>query len=333
MHTGWPLALTTILAAGGAIALARPAEQAAAAAVRTQHAVGYYDDARQRVVLVGGPADPREGERDRVWSLNGARWELETEAGPAGRVNAAAVYDRRHEQAVVSGGSRKAAEGDRWDVVGDTWVGDRRGWRRVGDMTPRDHQSLVVDGRGRVLMFGGIGADRSTDWPHDTWVLDEGRWSRVATDGPAGRGRSALAYDARRRRVVLFGGASAPSGPDRAQTFFGDTWTWDGERWQRVAETGPRGRYAHAMVFDEAAGVVLLYGGAAAHRDAPLSDMWKWDGTACTVVPLAGPTPGHRYQPVLVYDRAGRRTILHGGIGTASDTWEWNGTRWRPLAP
>ena len=40
---------------------------------------------------------------------------------------------------------------------------------------------------------------------------------------------------------------------------------------------------------------------------------------------LAGPTPGHRYQPVMVYDRARNRTVLYGGIGGASDTWEWDG--------
>jgi hypothetical protein len=40
------------------------------------------------------------------------------------------------------------------------------------------------------------------------------------------------------------------------------------------------------------------------------------------------PTPGHRYQPVMVYDRARRRTVLDGGIGDTSDTWEWDGRRW-----
>lgn len=314
------------------VATQSSSDRAAAAPMRTDHAVGWYDDARRRVMIAGGAGDPTDGERDRVWSWNGARWELETEAGPPGRVNAAATYDPRHQQAVVSGGSRKTS-GGQWHVVGDTWLGDRGRWRPVGEMTPRDHQSLAVDGRGRVVMFGGIGADRASDWPDDTWLLDDGRWTRVAIQGPAGRGRSALAFDRRRDRLVLFGGASAPSGASQAQTFFGDTWTWDGARWELVAETGPRGRYAHGMVYDERAGVVLLYGGAAAHRDAPLSDMWRWDGKTWTEIPLTGPTPGHRYQPVMVYDRARGRTILHGGIGGSSDTWEWDGVRWRQVGP
>jgi hypothetical protein len=152
-------------------------------------------------------------------------------------------------------------------------------------------------------------------------------------DGPPGRGRTALAFDSRRRRVVLFGGVSAPAGPNQQQTFFDDTWTWDDRRWSRATNGGPPGRYAHGMVFDIRAGVVLLYGGAAAHRDAPLSDMWQWDGARWTEIRLTGPTPGHRYQPVMVYDRARARTVLYGGVGGPNDTWEWDGHQWQRIGP
>jgi hypothetical protein len=46
---------------------------------------------------------------------------------------------------------------------------------------------------------------------------------------------------------------------------------------------------------------------------------------------VSGATPGHRYQPVMVYDRARGRTVLYGGIGAATDTWEWNGQRWEQV--
>jgi hypothetical protein len=87
------------------------------------------------------------------------------------------------------------------------------------------------------------------------------------------------------------------------------------------------------MVYDERRGVVLLYSGAAAHRDAPLSDMWQWDGTRWGEIPQTGSTPGHRYQPVMVYDKARGRTILYGGIGGMTDTWEWDGQRWQEITP
>jgi hypothetical protein len=326
------LGLTLVLLACLRSAAAQPAvpdKAASAEGPATDHAVGFYDLRMRRIVLVGGTGDPKHGDRDAAWSWSGVRWERMAGTGPMGRVNAAAAYEARGQRAVVVGGSRKTADGGAWEVVGDSWEGDAGGWRPLAEVTPRDHQSLVEDSSGGVLMYGGIPADRHGSWPTDTWQLDGSAWKRVASEGPAGRGRTALAYDRKRRQVVLFGGVSAPHGPNQSQTFLNDTWIWDGARWQKAAEGGPRGRYAHGMVFDERAGVVLLYGGAGAHRDAPLSDMWKWDGTRWTEIPLAGPTPGHRYQPVMVYDRARERTVLYGGIGGPSDTWEWDGQRWR----
>jgi hypothetical protein len=308
-----------------------PPSDRAAVGIKTDHAVGFYDDSLRRVVLVGGAGDPKDGERDRVWTWSGERWEVAADAGPPGRVNAAAAYAAPG-RAIVAAGSRKTPDGT-WTVVGDTWLKAGGGWRRIADLAPRDHHALVMDGRGRVLLFGGIPAERSAPWPGDTWALDGETWTRVATTGPPPRGRTALANDSTRTQVVLFGGVSASPGPNQPQTFFDDTWTWDGERWRQSAAKGPRGRYAHGMVYDERAGVVLLYGGAAAHRNAPLSDMWRWDGAAWTEIRLDGPTPGHRYQPVMVYDRARGTTILHGGIGGSSDTWEWNGVRWRQVSP
>lgn len=302
---------------------------APAAGPRTDHAVGYYDPALRRVVLVGGAGDPRDGVRDSVWSWSGRQWEPVAGDGPPGRVNAAAAFDVRRGVAIVAGGSRKGADGAAWLVAGDAWENGRDGWRKIADIPARDHHALVEDDRGGVLLFGGIPAARSSAWPTGTFALEGDGWLEVATDGPAARGRTALAYDTKRRQVVLFGGVSAPSGSSQAQTFLGDTWIWQDGRWRKAAEAGPRGRYAHGMVFDERAGVVLLYSGAAAHRDAPLADMWQWDGERWTEIALDGPTPGHRYQPVMVYDRARQRTVLYGGIGGAADTWEWDGRRWQ----
>ena len=128
----------------------------ATAAPRTGHALGFYDGRLRRVVLVGAPGDPKDGDRDSVWIWSGATWEPVTDAGPPGRVNAGGAYGARRGRAVVAGGSRKAADGATWEVVGDTWEGDQSGWRRVDAVSPRDHHALVEDGRGAVLMYGGM---------------------------------------------------------------------------------------------------------------------------------------------------------------------------------
>ncbi len=277
-----PLVLAAIIPAAaplGVMPVGRP-EAPAAGEPRTDHALGVYDARLRRVVLIGGAGDPEPGLRDRVWSWSGTRWDLVLDAGPPGRVNAGAAYDVRREKVIVAGGSRKRSGSSGWEVVGDSWEGDSNGWRPIVDIAPRDHQALVENGRSGVLMFGGMPADRSRPWPADTWELHGAGWTRVATEGPGARGRAALAYDGKRRQVVLFGGVSPPAGPDGQQVFLDDTWIWEGRRWTRAAVSGPPGRYAHGMAFDERAGVVLLYGGAAAHRDAPLSDMWASNTSA-----------------------------------------------------
>ena len=298
-------------------------------------AVGFYDPTAQRVVLAGSTDQLKPGARDRVWSWTGARWELTTDAGPPSRGNTAAAYDARRRVAVGAGGARRSANDSTFEVVGETWEASSGGWQRTSgtDIDPRDHHSMVYDeARQAVLMFGGIPGNRAAPWPSDTWELRPAGWVRVATEGPAGRGRTALAYDSRRRQVVLFGGVGASPAPRQPQPFFRDTWVWEGAGWRKAADVGPPARYAHGMVFDERAGVVLLYSGAAAHRDAPLSDMWQWDGTRWTEIRLTGPTPGYRYQPVMVYDRARGRTVLYGGIqGSSDDTWEWDGRQWSEI--
>ena len=71
---------------------------------------------------------------------------------------------------------------------------------------------------------------------------------------------------------------------------------------------------------------------SAAHSNAPLTDMWQWDGRQWSEIPLTGPTPGHRYQPMMVYDAARQVTVLYGGLqGSTDTTWEWDGRRWREV--
>jgi hypothetical protein len=315
----------------GACAVALHAQSTPASMPVLRHAVGYYDQQLRRVVVVGAAGDPVGDGRDQVWSWSGTAWDSVAASGPAGRTNAGGAYDTSRGRAIVAGGARQVTAGQ-WQIVADSWATDGGTWKRIGDIPARDHNTLVESKGGGVLMFGGIGADRSAPWPVDTWELRGDTWERVSTDGPVGRGRSAMAFDRARNEVVLFGGASAPAA-DRSQTFLGDTWIWNGRRWRKAADDGPRGRYAHAMAYDERRRVVLLFSGAAEHKGAPLEDMWGWDGTKWAEIPLRGPTPGHRYQPVMVYDAARDRTVLVGGLGGHDDTWEWDGQRWHRLAP
>ena len=99
--------------------------------------------------------------------------------------------------------------------------------------------------------------------------------------------------------------------------------------WQQGPGSVPS-RTNHAMAFDTARGVVVMFGG---YPDAPpaLDDTWEFDGTAWRsgAVAPAGLTPrdGH----ALAYDATLQRVVLFGGndaLGLRNDTWEYDGTRW-----
>jgi hypothetical protein len=67
------------------------------------------------------------------------------------------------------------------------------------------------------VLYGGSD-DRST------WTWDGLRWRSIpSADGPPATDMQAMAYGARRERVVMYGGRMGPQ-----------LWQWDGTRWEQV---------------------------------------------------------------------------------------------------
>ena len=179
-------------------------------------------------------------------------------------------------------------------------------------------------------MGGAPGAGRE-----GIWGWDGRRWTRRASnDGPGPRRHFALAYDSARGALLMHGGFDQVSGslqPDQ----HGDFWAWSQAGWRRLGEAGPGPRDHHAMVYDEARGVTLLYGGG---RGLPgeqmlLGDTWSWDGESWTLLGTDGPPPRATHR--LVYDSSRHRVVLFGGWGEdelLGDTWEWDGQTWERRA-
>ena|SRR5688572_9868666 len=122
------------------------------------HAIGYYDAALGRVVMIGGESQAKAGDRDRVWSWSGARWELVTNDGPPARSNASAAYDRERNEAIVFGGASRMPDGSRFEALGDTWLHRAGAWTIGGGtpLPPRDHHAMIYDeARGTTLLYGG----------------------------------------------------------------------------------------------------------------------------------------------------------------------------------
>jgi Galactose oxidase, central domain/Kelch motif len=101
--------------------------------------------------------------------------------------------------------------------------------------------------------------------------------------------------------------------------------------WTQKQDIGPAPRAGHAMVFDAANKVVLLFGGLAAGNQ-PLNDTWSWDGQDWTELQDIGPPA--RFVHAMAYDSARQRTVLFGGaspIQPLGDTWEWDGESWTQM--
>src|SRR5262245_20095265 len=84
-------------------------------------------------------------------------------------------------------------------------------------------------------------------------------------------------------------------------------------------------RNAHAMAYDRARGVTVLFGGS---DQTPEGDTWVWGGSVWTRRATGGPSPrtGH----AMAYDSARGATVLFGGTanGPNGETWEWDGNSW-----
>jgi hypothetical protein len=148
---------------------------------------------------------------------------------------------------------------------------------------------------------------------------------RKPASAPSSRYNHAMAYDAARREVVLFGGIDAQTGAP-----LDDTWTWNGNAWsRRTPAVRPQARSRHSMTYDNAGGRVLLYG-----PEETGKELWAWDGSNWAVVSVA-PVASMAAYPALAgatitFDRSAGELILHRSSGER--VWAWNGTAWRPLA-
>jgi hypothetical protein len=298
-----------------------------------------YDERIRKVVLVSGHDGGVRPALADVWTFDGISWARLAGHGLPSRFLAAGTYDSRRRQLVVFGGRTGRAG----MPASDVWEWDGLTWRERSDTSigVREHHAIAFDAaRLRTVMYGGTatpgnGPDGKPvrTWPEDVAEWDGVRWTQVHASGPGARNGPALAYDALRRVVVMFGGVG------RDGTYPAGTWQWDGRAWKRTSANDPPLRATHQMAYDHRLGVVVLYGGGFVDGGLPVrrGDMWQWDGTRWTEVVMRGATPGPRIGHGMAYDRSRERLVLFGGFDGNSqrrgDTWEWDGTRWTDVTP
>ena len=222
---------------------------------------------------------------------------------------------------------------DARQVLGDLWAWDGVGWHCVSSdgPPPRTFPSLAYDkARDQLILFGGnrvlFGTERDTaTFLDDMWIWDGTTWRSVKTRAPSARAEAAMAYDAARQRIVLFGGYRS-EGDERIR--LGDTWEWDGRRWEDKQVTGPTPRNGASIAYDSDRRRIVVFGGS-----GNSGDTWEWDGATWMHIPSADTTP--RFNAAMAFDAARRSVVRFGGWtreGRTGDTWRYDGIDWSNVA-
>lgn len=265
------------------------------------------------------------------------------------RYFAMAAYDSTRKQVVLFGGLPQFG-----DVLSDTWIWNGSTWSGALPVTAPSQRfaAAMADdaARGEVVLFGG--QDYRYALLSDTWVWNGTSWTRrcgsgQARCGPSPRTVHAMAYDADRKRVVMFGGGKTLV--ERPLVHVGsalsDTWEWDGATWKETCgETSATpcaipGLRGASMAYDPVRKRIVLYGGEGDHvaDSANLVDrVWEYDGATWSKREEITNVPPPRSFASMTYDTARARVVLHGGLTGVgrvhfSDTWEYDGNCWKDV--
>lgn len=311
-----------------AIALAVEASAQSAPPRRAHHTL-FYDDVGGRVLLTGG-STPVNGGRsfeffNDLWSFDGTAWKALPSSGD--RISGTRV-DVDAQGRIFSYG------GFTGSPVSDLRILENDRWRTIGthpSLTAAEPGFVFDASRNVFVAFGGSTGPGSSSG--EVWEFDGTSWAKRGVTGPAPRAAHAMVYDARRKRIVVFGGmGSAPRGQPPAS--LGDTWEFDGRGWKEMPGPGPAARVSPGVAYDSKRGLTILFGGS--NQSGFLGDTWSWDGTVWKKLADTGPAP--RAMGYLAYDKKRDRVVLFGGRkgypdGDLNDTWEWDGARWARFEP
>jgi hypothetical protein len=187
-----------------------------------------------------------------------------------------------------------------------TWYATLIG-KVAGSSVPNPHQVFAVphaDDATELDVFATGATELSLPNANDD-VSYKPRWRFLASDAPPVRRDPAVAWDAGRRRAVVFGGSTAAS-----SSLLADTWEWDGRSFEQSTAIGPPERSQHAMAYDARAAKVVLFGGQG--LSGALADTWRYDGVRWTAPRTFGVIDARRSHG-MAYDRTAGVMVVHGG--------------------
>lgn len=204
-----------------------PIAASPAPAQRFGHTV-VFDSLRRRLIVFGGQA---AGFFNDVWAYDIAAgsWRLlASDTGPEKRYGHSGIYDPVRDRMIISHGFTTRGRFD------DTWSFDLAAnvWRNITPAGPLPvrrclHHAVHDPDNDQMLLYGGcasgVGTQEGGGCPlGDLWAFDlnTNRWRELKpSNKPPARQWYGLAFDAARRRMVVFGGFWAGS--------LSDTWEYD----------------------------------------------------------------------------------------------------------
>lgn len=286
---------------------------------RHEH-VMIYDPVSSRTLLTGGWSRLSNlAPNSDLWQWDGKNWEQVSSGLTTGNTNTPPMaFDSKRGVVVMMVGY-----GSIWEWNGQYWT-ERPTAVRPSLSTTAGAMAYDAE-RGRCVVFGSNLNVPLQTWESDgqTWEWDGQAWEhRTPAHSPRGRGWHAMAYDAGRHRVVLFGGSFSPSA-----AYNDDTWEWDGNDWHACPTTvAPPPRRVHSMAYDTVNHRILLYGGMS--DTARFDDLWSWDGESwMQLLPRSGSSTGLNYLAMTFDETLGRAVLVNQYYqsGSSSNTYEWNG--------
>lgn len=243
-------------------------------------------------------------------------WELWTNPWRA-RFWHGAAYDPDHDRLLVVGGYQGGFLDDIWAREklhgGSTWAAV------PVPSAPAPRQATVAyDPERHVLvLFGG----RQFSELGDTWEFDGTTWQqRALTPSPAGRFFHGMVWDAKRKKIVLFGGAAGSAG---ISTVFDDTWEYDGTWTQLTTPTKPSARANFAMGYDPVREKVVVFGGSPSNNET-----WELSGSTWTQV-TGGTEPAARNGAAMAFSQGDGKLVMFGGNSATTlfaETWHYDGS-------
>ena len=200
---------------------------------------------------------------------------------------------------------------------------------------------MVYDAaRAETLLFGGwtraaAGADLT--YPDDLWAWNGERWRKLepppGSARPVGRDVPVMAYDAARKRLVMFGGRRSDEGAP--PNWHSDVWEWDGARWHQIPGSGMPRLLHPTAIYDPARHRIVVYGGGLVSGTGQFSGfsrtLWEWDGAKWTARDSAGPPDLVPAAATVASDGSlvfmmGQAGVNRAAPNAASRLWAWSGS-------